>query len=163
MAVNSWGYDLMSDNHLREAIELFKLNVQINPESGNALDSLGEAYMKSGQKQLAIESYKKSLEKDPSNENAKQKLKDLGGDTPAAWSGEAREANGKRTIEEKAPSSGRCLHRSLAYACFTQTRRGTRDNFVTSNSRKTIYGVDCAEIRFARASDMRSVSDTCSS
>jgi len=53
------------------------------PDSGNAYDSLGEAYMKSGQKALAIESYKKSLEKDPGNENAKRKLKELGEATGA--------------------------------------------------------------------------------
>jgi dienelactone hydrolase len=75
--VNSWAYDLMADSHLPEAIDLFKLNVQIYPESGNAFDSLGEAYMKSGQKQLAIESYRKSLEKDPTNANAEEKLKEL--------------------------------------------------------------------------------------
>jgi tetratricopeptide (TPR) repeat protein len=67
----------MADSHLPEAIDLFKLNVQIYPESGNAFDSLGEAYMKSGQKQLAIESYRKSLEKDPTNANAEEKLKEL--------------------------------------------------------------------------------------
>jgi tetratricopeptide (TPR) repeat protein len=75
--VNSWAYDLMAGGHLPEAIDLFKLNVHIYPESGNAFDSLGEAYMKSGQKQLAIESYAKSLEKDPANVNAKEKLKEL--------------------------------------------------------------------------------------
>ncbi len=40
-------------------------------------DSLGEAYMKFGQKQLAIENYKTSLEKDPTNDNAKQKLEEF--------------------------------------------------------------------------------------
>ena len=58
--------------------------MQIYPDWGNDYDSLGEAYMKSGQKQLAIENYKKSLEKDPTNENAKQKLKELEASTPAA-------------------------------------------------------------------------------
>ena len=81
-AVNNWGYELMTDNHLSEAIDIFQLNVKNYPDSGNAYDSLGEAYMKSGQKQLAIDSYKKSLEKDPSNDNARQKLKELG--EPAA-------------------------------------------------------------------------------
>ena len=33
--------------------------------------------MKSGQKQLAIDNYKKSLELDPDNDNAKEKLKTL--------------------------------------------------------------------------------------
>jgi dienelactone hydrolase/predicted negative regulator of RcsB-dependent stress response len=83
-AVNSWGYDLMAGNHLPEAIDLFKLNVQIYPDSGNAFDSLGEAYMRSGQKQLAVESYKTSLEKDPSNQNAKEKLKELEANAPPA-------------------------------------------------------------------------------
>ena len=76
-AVNMWGLDLMEKNHLTEATELLKLNVQVFPTSSNAYDSLGEAYMKSGQKQLAIDNYKKSLELDPDNDNAKEKLKTL--------------------------------------------------------------------------------------
>jgi tetratricopeptide (TPR) repeat protein len=83
-AVNSWAYDLMGDNHLPEATELFKLNVSLYPESSSAYNSLGEAYLKSGQKQLAIESYKKSLEKNPNNNDAREKLKDLQGSPPAA-------------------------------------------------------------------------------
>jgi tetratricopeptide (TPR) repeat protein len=76
-AVNMWGLDLMEKNHLTEATELLKLNVQVFPTSSNAYDSLAEAYMKSGQKQLAIDNYKKSLELDPDNDNAKEKLKTL--------------------------------------------------------------------------------------
>jgi pimeloyl-ACP methyl ester carboxylesterase len=53
--VNSWGYQLMAGNHLPEAVAVLKLNVQLYPESGNVYDSLGEAYMKSGQRQLAID------------------------------------------------------------------------------------------------------------
>jgi tetratricopeptide (TPR) repeat protein len=75
--VNLWAYDLMGKNHLAEATELFKLNVQIYPGSSNAYDSLGEAYMKAGQKQLAIDNYKKSLELNPANDNAKEQLKVL--------------------------------------------------------------------------------------
>jgi tetratricopeptide (TPR) repeat protein len=76
-AMNLWGLDLMEKNHLTEATELLKLNVQVFPSSSNAYDSLGEAYMKAGQKQLAIDNYKKSLELDPDNDNAKEKLKTL--------------------------------------------------------------------------------------
>ncbi len=76
-AVSSWSGELISDNHLPEAITLLKLNVQMYPDSSGAYYDLAEAYVKSGQKQLAIESYKKSLEKDPNNEDAQQKLKDL--------------------------------------------------------------------------------------
>jgi cytochrome c-type biogenesis protein CcmH/NrfG len=45
-------------------------------------DSLGEAYMNAGEKQLAIDNYKKSLELNPENDNAKEKLKVL--QTPPA-------------------------------------------------------------------------------
>jgi tetratricopeptide (TPR) repeat protein len=83
-AVNSWAHDLMLDNHLPEATELFKLNVTLYPESSNAYEGLGEAYLNSGQKQLAIERYKKSLEKNPQNDDASEKLKDLQGSPPAA-------------------------------------------------------------------------------
>jgi Flp pilus assembly protein TadD len=64
-------------DHLTEATELFKLNAQVFPGSWNAYDSLGEAYMKAGQKQLAIDNYKQSLELNPANDNAKEKLKVL--------------------------------------------------------------------------------------
>jgi dienelactone hydrolase len=76
-AVNRWAYNLMQNDHLNEATELFKLNVQVFPSSSNTYDSLGEAYMKAGQKQLAIDNYKKSLELDLGNDNAKEKLKAL--------------------------------------------------------------------------------------
>ena len=58
-AVNLWGLDLLEKNHLTEATELLKLNVQVFPSSSNAYDSLGEAYMKAGQKQLAIDEVQK--------------------------------------------------------------------------------------------------------
>jgi dienelactone hydrolase len=77
-AVSAWGYDLIHDSHLPEAIAVFQLNVKNNPDSGGVYDSLAEAYEKSGQKQLAIENYRKSIEKNPSNENAKRQLKLLG-------------------------------------------------------------------------------------
>jgi tetratricopeptide (TPR) repeat protein len=81
-AVIRWAYELMEENHLPEATDLFKLDVQVFPGSWNGYDSLGEAYMKAGQKQLAIDNYKKSLELNPANDDAKEKLKVL--ETPPA-------------------------------------------------------------------------------
>jgi len=75
--MNFWALQLMDENHLPEATDLFKLTVQMFPGSWNAYDSLGEAYMKAGQKQLAIDNFKKSLELNPANDNAKEKLKVL--------------------------------------------------------------------------------------
>ena len=58
-----------------EAIEIFKLNVAEYPKAFNTYDSLGEAYMVSGNKELAILNYKKSLELNPQNTNATSMLK----------------------------------------------------------------------------------------
>lgn len=75
--VNVWGYHLIEEHHLPEAIGVFKLNMALHPDSGNVYDSLAEAYIKAGDKEHAIELYQKSLEKDPENNNAKQKIKEL--------------------------------------------------------------------------------------
>ena len=68
--LNQVGYDLLHENLFDEAIKIFKLNIKRYPEESNPYDSLGEAYMLSGQKNLAVENYKKSLELDPKNQNA---------------------------------------------------------------------------------------------
>lgn len=75
--INAAGYALISYNKLNEAIELFKFLVEQYPQSANAYDSLGEAYMKAGNNELAIESYEKSLELNPDNENARKVLQQL--------------------------------------------------------------------------------------
>ncbi len=75
--LNSLGYRLLGNNKIKKAIEIFKFVVSEYPESANAYDSLGEAFMKAGEKELAIKNYEKSLELDPKNENAKEMLKYL--------------------------------------------------------------------------------------
>jgi len=75
--INALGYQFLQDGNIKDAIELFKLNTIAYPKSGNVYDSLGEAYLKDGQKDLAIKNYEKSLELDPNNSNAKQVLKKL--------------------------------------------------------------------------------------
>jgi CubicO group peptidase (beta-lactamase class C family) len=76
-ALNGLGYGLLQENRNAEAIAIFKLNVEEYPKSGDVYDRLGEAYAKDGQKQSAIENYRKSLELDPKNQNAANKLKEL--------------------------------------------------------------------------------------
>lgn len=76
--LNILGYQLLNRNMVKAAIEIFKLNAETYPESGNVYDSLAEAYMKDGNKEMAIKFYLKSLEKDPNNENARGMLKQLG-------------------------------------------------------------------------------------
>lgn len=59
------------------AIEIFKLYREMSPQSANAYDSLAEAYLMDGNKELAVLNYQKSLGINPDNKNAAEKLKQL--------------------------------------------------------------------------------------
>ena len=74
---NQLGYTLLREKKYPEAIAVFNLNVELYPQSANVYDSLAEAYMLSGNKELAIKNYKKSLELDPANKNAAEMIKSL--------------------------------------------------------------------------------------
>jgi cytochrome c-type biogenesis protein CcmH/NrfG len=80
--LTEWGERLVNDNAMPEAISLLKFEVQIYPDTSSGHAALAEAYMKSGQKQLAIESFKKALQINPENEDAKQGLKELESNPP---------------------------------------------------------------------------------
>jgi len=75
--INALGYQYLEQKKNDVAIAVFKFNVQTYPASANVWDSLGEAYMNAGQKELAIANYKKSLELDPNNKNAVAMLEKL--------------------------------------------------------------------------------------
>jgi len=79
---NSLGYKLLNENKFEEAIAILKLNVETYPDSWNAYDSLGEAYMKNGNRELAILNYEKSIAMNPNNSNGKEKLEELKKTTP---------------------------------------------------------------------------------
>jgi imidazolonepropionase-like amidohydrolase len=72
------GYRLLHTKKFKEAIEIFKLSVEAYPQSYNTYDSLAEAYMDNGDKDLAIKNYRKSLELNPANANGLKRLKELG-------------------------------------------------------------------------------------
>ena len=76
-ALNRIGYDLLERNRVSDAITVFKLHAEGYPKVANVYDSLAEAYAKAGNRQLAIENYKRSLEIDPKNQNAIDHLKEL--------------------------------------------------------------------------------------
>jgi CubicO group peptidase (beta-lactamase class C family) len=75
--MNRLGYALLGGKRVKEAIEIFKLNVEAFPNSANTYDSLGEAYLIAGEKLLAIKNYEKSVELDPKNDGAIEALKKL--------------------------------------------------------------------------------------
>jgi tetratricopeptide (TPR) repeat protein len=61
----------MENGEMKKALEVFKLNVYLFPDSWNVYDSYGEALLNSNNKTEAIKMYKKSLELNPDNEDAK--------------------------------------------------------------------------------------------
>jgi CubicO group peptidase (beta-lactamase class C family) len=75
--LNTLGYQLMRIGKTKDALEIFKLNVEAYPKASNPYDSLGEAYMNLNERELAIINYKKSLELNPGNTSAVEMLKKL--------------------------------------------------------------------------------------
>jgi tetratricopeptide (TPR) repeat protein len=82
-SLNTEGYRLLQSGETSKAVEVFKRAVKYYPDSFNAYDSLGEAYMTDGARELAIANYRKSLELNPRNTNAVEMLDRLG----YSWAG----------------------------------------------------------------------------
>ncbi|WP_424003666.1 alpha/beta fold hydrolase [Maribacter sp. IgM3_T14_3] len=72
--LNDWGYTLIRNQELEKALQVFKLNTMLFPDSFNAFDSYGEALLKANRKAEAIEMYEKSIELNSENENGKKVL-----------------------------------------------------------------------------------------
>ena len=72
--ITMYGYSLLWDNKLVEALEIFKLIAQEFPNSANAYDSLGEAYMANGDMALSLANYEKTLAMNPDNFNAEDQI-----------------------------------------------------------------------------------------
>jgi tetratricopeptide (TPR) repeat protein len=78
--LNSLGLQLLYNKETTpKSIRVFEFATRIYPNSANLFDSLGEAYLYQGDTIAAILNYKKSLELNPQNENARVVLKRLEG------------------------------------------------------------------------------------
>src|SRR5258706_4380989 len=75
--LNLSGYKLWSINKIDEAIEIFKMNITAYPSSSNAYESLGEAYLKKGDKNRAETCFKESLRLDATNQDAIRMMKKI--------------------------------------------------------------------------------------
>jgi CubicO group peptidase (beta-lactamase class C family) len=84
--MNVLGYDFMGNSnpyHLpekhfyKQAVETFKTNAYLFPNSWNAYDSYAEALLKNGQKEEAIKMYQRSIALNPDNKNGKKILEEL--------------------------------------------------------------------------------------
>lgn len=76
--LNDLGYYYLSRGELEKAIEVFKINVDAFPYAFNVYDSYGEALLKHGAREEAIENYKHSIRLNPDNQNGINVLRDLG-------------------------------------------------------------------------------------
>jgi tetratricopeptide (TPR) repeat protein len=65
--LNSLGYLLIGQGQKEEALRIFQMNAALYPESPNILSSLGEGYLKTGDKKNAVLNLERALElnKDP--------------------------------------------------------------------------------------------------
>jgi len=69
--LNNYGYQLMGQNKLDEAITIFRMNIEKHPDSWNVYDSLGEALNNKGDKKGAKENYEKAYEMAPANQKSR--------------------------------------------------------------------------------------------
>jgi len=65
--IRNAGLEYLAKNKIEEAIEIFKLNTQEYPDSWQTYYDLADAYMENKNIPLAIENYRKALEKNPGN------------------------------------------------------------------------------------------------
>lgn len=75
--LNTIGYNLLESNRIKEAIDVFKLNVKENPKSADYFDSLGEGYFVAGEYKLSKQNYLKAIELDSGSSNAKMMIEKI--------------------------------------------------------------------------------------
>ena len=59
--LNNYGYTLLGEKRIDDAIGIFQLNVKQHPESENTYDSLGDAFMAKNDRKSATDAYSKAL------------------------------------------------------------------------------------------------------
>ncbi|HPA82838.1 MAG TPA: tetratricopeptide repeat protein, partial [Thermoanaerobaculales bacterium] len=72
--INGYGYFLLQQDKVEQAVKLFRINVELFPESWNVYDSLGEALLRAGSTDEAIAMYERSLVLNPDNTNGREAL-----------------------------------------------------------------------------------------
>jgi len=72
--LNRIGYTLLNKKATKKAIDIFSLNTKKYPESSNTFDSLGEAFLVSGNLEAALEQYQKALLLNPESTNAQKMI-----------------------------------------------------------------------------------------
>ncbi|UOQ64249.1 serine hydrolase [Hymenobacter volaticus] len=75
--LNETGYYLLGQKRPADAVMIFEYNAKLFPTSGNAFDSLGEAYYRQGNKEKALEKYTQALKLSPGLGSAQKMVAEL--------------------------------------------------------------------------------------
>ena len=60
--INNFGYESLNNGNIQEAIAFFKLNIEQNPNSANAFDSMADTYEEAGMWDEALKSSERAVE-----------------------------------------------------------------------------------------------------
>jgi dienelactone hydrolase len=85
--LNVYGYELLRGGRMKEAVQIFRLGTRLAPDWDNIADSLAEAYEAVGDRQLAIDQYRRVLELNPAHGHASARLKALSAEPAAKAAG----------------------------------------------------------------------------
>jgi CubicO group peptidase (beta-lactamase class C family) len=75
--IDDLGFWLIDRNHLEKALDVFKFNLELEPEHSGWVDSVGDVYKEMDSIDLAVKWYKKALEMKPDQEFSRKKLNEL--------------------------------------------------------------------------------------
>jgi len=75
--LNDYGYELMGRGRVEDAVAMFRLNVELHPDSWNAHDSLGDGFRSLDQPEEAKRCYEKSIELYFLNVHGRARLNDM--------------------------------------------------------------------------------------
>src|SRR5690606_329726 len=161
--INELGYRYLGAGDTAMAIAVFRFNVEAFPDSFNTYDSLEEAYMEAGQRDLAIANYERSLELNPDNEHGRMRPARPGGEEPLRGERRASGAATARFIRSiwrrwtrSCPAMSRVSFRTLSSprSAWSPTRSHASSG---SDRRKRRFSVRSAS-KSARASSRRTAS-----
>lgn len=76
--INELARHLVGASKVTEAIAILEMNAEFNPRSGSIPFELGELYRRQGDKDKAIAAFQRVLQLQPNNQQARQRLTDLG-------------------------------------------------------------------------------------
>jgi dienelactone hydrolase len=85
--LNAYGNDLMKAGRAKEAVPILRLGTKMAPDWSWIADSLAEAYEAAGERQLAIDEYRRALTIEPTLGHSIERLKALGAEPAKAAGG----------------------------------------------------------------------------